>query len=261
MTPWAANILVVACAAALASGCPGAAAPRSATFGAKATQAAAAQDAPAPVLDGMLEGELELTLRFDVDFEHGCSQSMEGRGAEGRLVLAVDGSDTATLTLELNESSVMGPSLGKYQAGGGDFIHQSWDELTVWKGRAKRSGKKLTLMFSEVSAARAANPQYGKAELPKPTTSPCSLGLRCSTGTVPAYPSAGKGSMVTLVEEGLVATEVPVLLCEGLGESLDWWGPDLLAADGAMPFGPGDGIVVGAWTFYYNRDVVIRLGP
>jgi hypothetical protein len=219
-----------------------------------------AEQVPVPA-GSMIEGELRFTMSFSVDFEHGCSQSMEGKGARGSFVLAVGKDDAATLTMQLHESYVTGPSFGAYEAeGGGEFYHQSWDELTTWSGHAKRSGKSLTVTFFEAAVARVAQPQYGTVELSDPTLVATSLSMRCRTGTVQAYPPSESEYFVTTIEDGQETSEVPALLCEGMQESLDWWGEDLGAAEGKMPFGPGAGIVVGVWTFYYSRDVIIRQG-
>ena len=103
-----------------------------------------ASSAPAGRSTSPSQAALEYRLALGVEMEHGCSLSHESRGETGELVLEVDDQDRATLTLQLEGSTVFGPSFSEFQKGDHDFFTTSSCSRSVWTGTAKRASRRLT---------------------------------------------------------------------------------------------------------------------
>jgi hypothetical protein len=202
---------------------------------------------------------LEYRLALEVEMEHGCSLSHESRGESGELVLEVDDKDRATLTLQLEGSTVFGPSFSEFQKGDHDFSTTTTCSRSVWTGTAKRASRRLTATFDTVRTSKDEVPGYG-AELPPPQTLPSSLILACSEGTVPVY-DAKRPSEPFWDVEGEKPQDRQVLLCKPSEQILGWL-HHMVLVDEAIPLAETPGLALQSSTFYFSDRLIIRLaGP
>lgn len=205
----------------------------------------------------MPSGEMDLSLVLDVDFEHGCSQSMESRSISGTLDLKIFTGDKAVLALDIEEYYTFGPSLGKFKQGHRDFTHRYWKERRVWKGKAKRKDDLLIFKFKTVDTARKEFPLYsGGGSMPPATPSASTLELTCRYMQIDVYGPVAKNKSAFDVDK-----ETPkrkhAILCKPNQEVFDWY-QDHILMDEFLPFSAAPGFILSYNKLYWTDTKVLR---
>jgi hypothetical protein len=206
--------------------------------------------------DPDLPASFTARLRFSVGREHGCSQSFENRAQTGTAELAVAPGGKATLTLEVREITIFGPSLGSYKQGQRDFHQSSEKHRKVWSGRASVTGNQLVIQLKTFSTASVGLPPYGDADYPFPTSGAATGAITCVVQPVQAYPAVADPLVGAWDTEGQTPTPIPALRCD-MGE----W-PDLLTAatsgDGGLPLGLAETLLLDGNDMFGSQTVVVR---
>jgi hypothetical protein len=152
---------------------------------------------------------LRVRATLERQAEHGCSQSFESVAATAQVVLEIDASGVARLTLDGVSIDNMGPSPGRYMAGDHEFTRLSERHRSVWTGRATANATTIELRFDRLESAEVRYTGWGSLPLPAPTVGPAAEGLSCAiapTDVLPAEPTPGE-----------TATSLPLLSCHWTG--------------------------------------------
>lgn len=193
-----------------------------------------------------LGGTLALRGAIDASRSHGCSQSHESISRRTELALDVDARGAASLTVERDERTVLGPSLGRFRAGDRDFSEIVRRARAVMRGRAVRTTEGIEIRFVEVERASIEFQGPGTLPLPAAVRSPLSATLRCRvqrTEVLPAEPSTTRP-----------ASSLPLLACAwDVGASV----PPLAPEDPPMLLGSGRGVVVESRDPDFAPEVVV----
>ncbi len=181
---------------------------------------------------------------IDIDHQHGCSQSVYNRGVDGWLTLEVGDDSTATLSLEIHEIAVSGPSLGRFKQGDTEFSDVRTKDRRTWTGSAAVADGGWIVRFDRVETAHVDQPQYGDLPYPRATSSPSSLVLECRRTPVPLYPAA-VDEYSGWNTEGQQASPVDVVVCRPSEEIFDL--AHLVTLEGALVLGFGAGVSASGW--------------
>lgn len=210
--------------------------------------------------DASLSLPLAMKTIFNIDHEHGCSQSFENRGFSGTMTLAADSDGLASFDLEYRESMVFGPSVGRQMEGDRDYTYTNSKHLSHWSGRARPDGAELLFEFNRLEASSVNLPRYVDLPLPSPATTTTSFTLRCRLETVDTYPSPkDAGWAMASTEDGETSTPLSALACEPSLELFDLVS-EIQVSD-RLVFSEGDGLLVSSWTMWWDTRQVIRLAP
>jgi hypothetical protein len=191
---------------------------------------------PAALADVAATGPLSFQTQYRLASEHSCSQSFESSEHAAKLTLTVAANGSAKLTVDALETTVFGPSLGRYREGAHNFQRTARESHVEWTGVARRSAGALTV---ELSAVRSGS------EKPYPS----SLRLACGVTLVHVQPAS---------DRPLLPTESRALVCTPSEPLVSPIG-DLTVGD-ALPFGRGAGFeaVAERRDFQYDHSVKIH---
>lgn len=206
---------------------------------------------PASLLSHLPE---RLALEIDLDYEHGCSQSHESRGFTGAILLELGTENGATMTLELDELTILGPSYGAYRLGERDFSQIRTVTRRVMTGRRRIEGDELIIDLERIANSSTQISGYGTPTLPPPTEVAARASIVCREGQVDAYPPEPDAVNRWSIE-GQTASPLPVLLCRFSEELFDLE-PEILV-DGAYPLATPT-LTVNLHSFYGDANLIFR---
>jgi hypothetical protein len=204
-----------------------------------------------PTAGRLLTGEaFSFRAKVELGFEHGCSMSIETAASITDLVMTVSDKDEATIIAETFEGETVGPSLGEFRKGSGQFIHRSTRVKKTWRGRTFRLPGLVRLEIERVETAVDASGgiNYGPA-----TAEKLSHEIVCRESGLlvgPAWNSVRTG------EKSPPSTCARTLACEGLYELVPIKDERLqqrrafVLPGGALPLLPGSGIDINSKSFH-----------
>jgi len=203
---------------------------------------------------------MEALTRFDIEHEHGCSQSFENTGISGSAKLAAGADGAASFTLEWSRSTLLGPSVGSYMEGARDYTRTRSKHRFTWNGRARVDGEGLLFEFNGLEASSVDLPEYGDLPFPDSDSGTTALTIRCDPSVVDAYPPPGEGGLaLAMPAEGESPRRAGAMACAPSAELFDM--ANLVLVDGKLMMSPGDGLIVASWTMWWDSRQVIRLAP
>jgi hypothetical protein len=180
---------------------------------------------------------------FDIDHEDGCSRSFATRAIHGALTLEVRDDSTTTMSLEIREINIFGPSRGGYQQGELDLTDRRTRVRKSWSGLAEQTADGWTVRLDHLETAHVDQPPQGELPLPPPSASAASLVLECRPILMSVYPSA-RDEIHRWDTSGEQPETVDVLACVPDQELFDL--VPLITVNGALILGAGEGIAASA---------------